>query len=55
VPYDELLRLVWGEFSLVGRENLKVHVHSLKKKLQGGPSIDAVRGFGYRMKETLQE
>jgi len=52
VPYDDLIRLVWGEYNLTGRENLKVQVHSLKKKLLGGPSIEAVRGFGYRMRES---
>lgn len=51
VPYEELFRAVWGEYYEVGRENLKVHIHSLKKKLDGGPAIEAVRGFGYRMKD----
>ena len=50
VPYEELLRSVWGEFYVVGRENLKVHIHSLKKKLAGGAMIEVVRGFGYRLK-----
>ncbi len=52
VPYEELLRLLWGEDYEVGRENLKVHIHSLKKKLAKGPTIEAIRGFGYRMKNS---
>lgn len=51
VPYEDLLRSVWGEHYVVGRENLKVHIHSLKKKLGGSLAIEAVRGFGYRMKD----
>jgi DNA-binding response OmpR family regulator len=52
VPYEDLLRSAWGEYYEVGRENLKVHMHSLKKKLAGGPTIEVIRGFGYRMKDS---
>lgn len=51
LPYEEILSLVWGEGAEAGRETLKVHVHSLRKKLGEGPVIESVRGFGYRIRE----
>lgn len=53
LPYEEILSLVWGEKGEAGRETLKVHVHSLRKKLADGPVIEAVRGYGYRIRENL--
>jgi|AADL01.1.fsa_nt_gi two-component system alkaline phosphatase synthesis response regulator PhoP len=50
VRYDDLLLSVWGKDVEVGRETLKVHMHSLRRKLAGGPLIEAIRGVGYRMK-----
>lgn len=50
LPYEEILSLVWGEGSEAGRETLKVHVHSLRKKLGEGPVIESVRGYGYRIR-----
>ena len=51
LPYDEILDFVWGEHSERSRENLKVHIHALRKKLSGAPIIEAIRGFGYRMRD----
>ncbi len=50
VRHEEFFQSVWGEDRMVGRENLKVHVHALRNKLAGGPAIEAIRGVGYRMK-----
>lgn len=50
LPYEEILSLVWGEGAEAGRETLKVHVHSLRKKLGEGPVIESVRGYGYRIR-----
>lgn len=50
VRHEEFFQSVWGENHMVGRENLKVHVHALRNKLAGGPKIEAIRGVGYRMK-----
>ena len=50
VRYDDLLLLAWGKDVEVGRETLKVHIHSLRGKLAGGPLIEAVRGVGYKMR-----
>ncbi len=52
VPYDEFLDFVWGEHADRSRENLKVHIHALRKKLAGAAYIEAIRGFGYRMRDT---
>lgn len=51
LSYEEILRLVWGEGADAGRETLKVHIHSLRRKIAGGPLIEAIRGYGYRMRE----
>ena len=52
LPYDEILDFVWGEHSERSRENLKVHIHALRKKIVGAPAIEAIRGFGYRMRDS---
>ena len=51
LPYEEILSLVWGEEAEAGRETLKVHVHSLRKKLGEGPVIESIRGYGYRIRK----
>jgi two-component system alkaline phosphatase synthesis response regulator PhoP len=52
LSYDEILSFVWGEHSDRRRENLKVLVHALRKKISGAPFIEAIRGFGYRMRDS---
>lgn len=55
VPYDELLRAVWGERYDDVRP-LHVHVCHLRRKLETGPTgarhIIAVPGVGYRFRLT---
>lgn len=52
LPYDEILDYVWGEHSPRSRGNLKVQIHSLRKKLEGAPPIESIRGLGYRMSDS---
>jgi len=52
LSFDEILNFVWGEHSDRRRENLKVLVHALRKKISGAPFIEAIRGFGYRMRDS---
>ena len=48
----KLLELAWSDPFGVGPERVKYSVMRLRRKLSpsadGGPSIEAVRGFGYR-------
>jgi DNA-binding response OmpR family regulator len=49
---DQLLELVWGDAYSVSREQVKLYVGYLRKKLdpaaRGTVPIETVRGFGYR-------
>ncbi len=50
VRHEEFFQSVWGESSHVGKENLKVHIHSLRAKLGDEIVIEAIRGVGYRLR-----
>ena len=50
VRHEEFFQSVWGENCHVGKENLKVHIHSLRSKLGEEVIIEAIRGVGYRLK-----
>jgi DNA-binding response OmpR family regulator len=49
---DQLLELVWGDSFSVSRDQVKLYVGYLRKKLAAAseedPPIETVRGFGYR-------
>ena len=50
LTHDELLELVWGTTRGVSREQVRLYVNYLRRKL-GAPAaeaIETVRGFGYR-------
>lgn len=54
VRKDELVEVLWDESDPVGDDNLKVHVHALRRKLGDQANkprfIETLRGFGYRFK-----
>lgn len=50
VRHEEFFQSVWGDKQNVGKENLKVHVHSLRSKLGEGTVIEAIRSVGYRLR-----
>ena len=46
---DRLLELAWGTTKGVSREQVRLYVSYLRRKLgAGGAAIETVRGFGYR-------
>jgi DNA-binding response OmpR family regulator len=49
---DQILQLVWGDSYSVSRDQVKLYVGYLRRKLEeesgGGAPIETVRGFGYR-------
>jgi len=46
---------VWGENSIATRENIKVHVHRLRRKLGCYCScLEAVPGIGYRWRDAVR-
>ena len=49
---DQILQLVWGNSYSVSRDQVKLYVGYLRRKLEeesgGGAPIETVRGFGYR-------
>jgi DNA-binding response OmpR family regulator len=52
LSHDQLLELVWGDAYGVSRDQVKLYVGYLRKKLAPGDAsqvpIETVRGFGYR-------
>lgn len=50
--HDQLLELAWGGADRAARDQVKLYVGYLRKKLKAGglsdPPIETVRGFGYR-------
>jgi DNA-binding response OmpR family regulator len=52
LSHDQLLELVWGDAYGVSRDQVKLYVGYLRKKLSPGDAsqvpIETVRGFGYR-------
>src|SRR5436853_1680500 len=59
VPRDALAKLVWGDPDTGTSRTIDVHIGRLRVKLsQAGPlapQIISVRGFGYKIVNTLRE
>jgi DNA-binding response OmpR family regulator len=53
LPPDHLIERVWGYDALGDVRTVRVHVRSLREKLEDDPSnpalIETVRGVGYRL------
>jgi len=53
---EELLNKLWSQESLGGKETIKTHIKTLRKKLAsagvGEEVIETVYGFGYRLKKN---
>jgi len=50
---DRLLNEVWGYESVIDTRTVDTHVRRLREKLgKVGDSIETVRGFGYRLRES---
>ena len=47
---EQLLELVWGDSRGVSRDQVKLYVGYLRKKLGSDVEIETVRGFGYRFR-----
>ncbi len=52
LSHDQLLELTWEEPDAVARDQVKLYVGYLRKKLGGGDvsPIETIRGFGYRFR-----
>jgi DNA-binding response OmpR family regulator len=54
LSHDQVLELVWGDSFGASRDQVKLYVGYLRRKLEGagadGKVIETVRGFGYRYK-----
>ncbi|HEV8603189.1 MAG TPA: response regulator transcription factor [Gaiellaceae bacterium] len=52
LSHDQLLELTWEEPDAVARDQVKLYVGYLRKKLGGGDTspIETIRGFGYRFR-----
>jgi DNA-binding response OmpR family regulator len=52
LSHDQLLDLAWGDAGAAGRDQVKLYVGYLRRKLgeaEGAESpIETMRGFGYR-------
>ena len=56
LSHDQVLELVWGDSFGASRDQVKLYVGYLRRKLEGagadGNVIETVRGFGYRYKPS---
>jgi DNA-binding response OmpR family regulator len=56
LSHDQLLELVWGDSFASSRDQVKLYVGYLRRKLkdadEGAEPIETVRGFGYRYRPT---
>ena len=54
LSHDQIRELVWGDTMATSRDEVKLYVGYLRRKLDpdepGGTPIETVRGFGYRYK-----
>jgi DNA-binding response OmpR family regulator len=50
LSHDQLLDLAWGDVDAVSRDQVKLYVGYLRRKLGADDPIETVRGFGYRYK-----
>jgi DNA-binding response OmpR family regulator len=50
LSHDQLLELVWGDVAAASRDQVKLYVGYLRRKLEpeGNELVETVRGFGYR-------
>ena len=52
LSHDQVLELVWGDSFSASRDQVKLYVGYLRRKLEGAGAdasvIETVRGFGYR-------
>jgi DNA-binding response OmpR family regulator len=55
LSHDRLLELAWGDSRWVSREQLRLTVSYLRRKLgaDGRQAIETVRGFGYRYRPNV--
>jgi DNA-binding response OmpR family regulator len=57
LSHDQLLDLVWGDSFASSRDQVKLYVGYLRRKLKAADEsaepIETVRGFGYRYRPTL--
>jgi DNA-binding response OmpR family regulator len=57
LSHDQLRELVWGDTVATSRDEVKLYVGYLRRKLNpdapGGTPIETVRGFGYRYKTPV--
>jgi DNA-binding response OmpR family regulator len=55
LSHDQLLELAWGDSRWVSREQLRLTVSYLRRKLGAGgrQAIETVRGFGYRYRPNV--
>ena len=57
LSHDQLRELVWGDTVATSRDEVKLYVGYLRRKLDpdtpGGTPIETVRGFGYRYKTPV--
>ncbi len=57
LSHDQLLELVWGDVLATARDEVKLYVGYLRRKLApdapGSTPIETVRGFGYRYKTPI--
>jgi DNA-binding response OmpR family regulator len=57
LSHDQLRELVWGDSVATSRDEVKLYVGYLRRKLDpdapGGTPIETVRGFGYRYKPPV--
>jgi DNA-binding response OmpR family regulator len=56
LAHDQLLELVWGDSYAASRDQVKLYVGYLRRKLSSagadGSAIETVRGFGYRYRPS---
>ena len=54
LSHDQLLELAWGGNVDVSRDQVKLYVGYLRRKLgvEGDVPIETVRGFGYRYRRA---
>jgi DNA-binding response OmpR family regulator len=56
LAHDQLLELVWGDSLAASRDQVKLYVGYLRRKLESGGAdpgvIETVRGFGYRYRAS---
>jgi two-component system, OmpR family, alkaline phosphatase synthesis response regulator PhoP len=56
---DQLLTFLWGKDCYVQEQNLDVHIHTIRRKIEVDPRhplfVQTVRGIGYRLREPHRE